>query len=143
MTDAEPLGQPGKRLILVVEDDDSIRELIATAATLEGFLVVTAVNGIDAAGRLEANLPDLIITDLMMSGQGGYEFLRGLQEAGHGRIPVFVVTGSNLDHSTLEVVGREANTVEIFQKPIDMIPFMTAVHARLKTAPPRLRMKSW
>jgi hypothetical protein len=41
------------------------------------------------------------------------------------------------------MIGREANTVRVFEKPLEMIPFMTAVHEKLKTTPPRLRMKSW
>ena len=105
-------------------------------AEMEGFRVISAVDGIDASIKLQSIVPDLIITDQMMPGQGGYEFLRGLQAAGSARIPVFVITGSKLDNSTFQLIRQEANVVEFFTKPLKVMPFMTAVHKCLKTAPP-------
>jgi len=140
--EAEPLAESRERLILVIDDDDHVRSFIEMTATMEGFRVVTAVNGHDALSKLEAARPDLIVTDLMMPGQGGYEFLRALQAAGKGAIPVFVVTGSQLDDSTVAMIRSEANVVEFIPKPISTTAFMTALHKHLKTAPPETRWDS-
>lgn len=130
-----PLAAPSEKLILVVDDDEGIRELVAVAAGAEGFKVAAAVNGLDAAAKISAREPDLIITDLMMPGQGGYEFLRGLQASGNGRIPVIIITGSTINASTVAMIRQEANVVEVFAKPIRMTPFLSLLHKHLKTAP--------
>lgn len=135
----EVFGAPADKLILVVDDDENVRMLIEMSATTEGFQVVTAVDGLDAGKKLESKTPDLIITDLMMPGQGGYEFLRTLQAAGNGRIPVFVVTGSMLDSSTINMIKQEANVVEFVSKPIRMSAFSASLHKHLKTKPPAIQ----
>ncbi|MDE2142640.1 MAG: response regulator, partial [Elusimicrobia bacterium] len=72
------LASPGDKLVLVVDDDDGVRSLIEMTAMTQGFKVVTAINGHDATAKLALKPADLIVTDLMMPGQGGYEFLREL-----------------------------------------------------------------
>jgi len=129
------LAAPGDKLILVVDDDETVRSFLETCASLQGFRVLTAVDGIDAGAKLEAQTPDLIITDLMMPGQGGYEFLRSLQGKTSGRIPIFIVTGSALDDSTIKMIKAEANVVEFVNKPVKMNKFIAALHAVLKTQP--------
>jgi CheY-like chemotaxis protein len=137
MSDETPsrLGSPADKLILVLDDDENVRSLVETTTKMEGFQVVTAVNGIDGMAKFEAKPADLIITDLMMPGQGGYEFLRALQAAGSTRIPVIVITGSMLDQSTIDMIRQEANVVEFVAKPIRMGPFLLSIHKHLRTAP--------
>jgi len=129
------LAAPGEKLLLIVDDDETVRSFLEMASSLQGFRVLTAVDGLDAAAKLEAKIPDLIITDLMMPGQGGYEFLRSLQGSATARIPVFVVTGSALDDSTIKMIRAEANVVEFIAKPVKMAKFVAALHKTLKTAP--------
>jgi CheY-like chemotaxis protein len=134
--DAGPApAAPGEKLILVVDDDETVRSFLEMSAGLQGFRVLTAVDGLDAGVKLESQTPDLIITDLMMPGQGGYEFLRSLQGSSNGRIPVFIVTGSALDDSTIKMIRAEANVVEFVAKPVKMAKFVAALHKTLKTAP--------
>ena len=133
------LSAPFDKLVLIVDDDDNVRELIESGATMGGFRTLTAVNGLDAVDKLSARTPDLIVTDLMMPGQGGFEFLRGLQSLDKGRIPVFVVSGRALDASTVAMIRQEANVVEFFAKPIKLAAFIDALHRHLKTAPPPKR----
>lgn len=129
------LAAPGDKLLLVVDDDETVRTFLEMSASMQGFRVLTAVDGLDAAAKLESQTPDLIITDLMMPGQGGYEFLRSLQGSMTGRIPVFVVTGSALDDSTIKMIRAEANVVEFVSKPVKMAKFVAALHKTLKTQP--------
>jgi len=132
---APELAAPGEKLLLVVDDDETVRSFLEMAASLQGFRVLTAVDGLDAAAKLESQTPDLIVTDLMMPGQGGYEFLRSLQGSLAGRIPIFVVTGSALDDSTIKMIRAEANVVEFVAKPVKMAKFTAALHKTLKTQP--------
>lgn len=132
---AARLAAPSEKLLLIVDDDETVLSFLETAASLQGFRVLTAVDGLDAGAKLSAQAPDLIITDLMMPGQGGYEFLRSLQGSATGRIPVFVVTGSALDESTIRMIRAEANVIEFVAKPVKMAKFVAALHKTLKTAP--------
>ena len=64
-----------KQSILVVEDNDEIRECTSELLTLEGFLVTTAYCGVDAISQTKINVPDLIICDIVMPGMDGFEVL--------------------------------------------------------------------
>lgn len=128
---------PKDRVILVVDDDPVVLNLIETYVQLEGFQCVTAVDGRDAINKLKSaqQSPDLVITDLMMPNEGGYELLRNLQAEGHSRLPVFVITASKLDQTTIQMIRTEANVVEFVPKPIPRANFVTALHRQLKTVP--------
>ncbi|HXS99467.1 MAG TPA: response regulator [Elusimicrobiota bacterium] len=136
-SDAESFASPADKLILVVDDDEGIRALVELIAKGEGFQVATAVDGVAGAEAIEARTPDLIVADLMMPRQGGYEFLRGLQASGNSSVPVMIVTGSALNDSTISMLRQEANVVEIFRKPIRAAQFSSAIHRHLGTAPKR------
>ena len=121
--------------VLVVDDEAQITRVLRTALSAQGYDVRAANEPEEALHIFEEWSPDLIVTDLMMPGQSGYEFLRSLQSAGNGRIPVFVVTGSKFDDSTVALIRQEANVVEFIAKPVTMSKFVAALHARLRTAP--------
>lgn len=135
---AEPsFASPADKLILAVDDDEGIRSLVEIIAKGEGFQIATAVDGVEAAAAIEARAPDLIVADLMMPRQGGYEFLRGLQASGNGSVPVIIITGSTLNESTIAMLRQEANVVEFLRKPIRAAAFSSALHKHLGTAPKR------
>jgi two-component system response regulator MprA len=70
---------PGDR-ILVVDDDDDIREVMQELLSAEGFQVEVAKDGIDALGKLEAaTSPPLILLDMMMPRMDGEAFLKTLR----------------------------------------------------------------
>ncbi len=129
-------AKPADKLVLVVDDDETVRSFVEMSVMTAGFRVVTATDGQDALNKLAATPPDLIVTDLMMPGIGGYEFLRTLQGGGTRRIPVFVVTGSMLEDSTIALIRQEGNVVEFIPKPIRVAVFVAALHKHLKTTPP-------
>jgi CheY-like chemotaxis protein len=133
--DVAPLAKPSEKSVLIIDDDDSVRSFLEMCAQSAGFQVFTAGNGLEATAVMAAHPADLIVTDLMMPGQGGYEFLRGLQAQGHRRLPVFVVTGSVLDASTVAMIKSEANVVEFVPKPVNMRKFIAALHEHLRTEP--------
>ena len=84
-----------KKLILVIEDEDIVREVIENKLRLSGYEVVTATNGEGALLALEKS-PDLIWLDLMLPRMDGFSFLqmiKGNKRFNH--IPVVVVT--NID----------------------------------------------
>ncbi len=91
--------------ILVVEDDEPTRDVMARMLRAEGCTVIEAEHGKQALQRMEEAAPSLILLDLMMPEMDGFEFIEALRERGdlkHG--PVIVVTAADLtedDHKRL------------------------------------------
>lgn len=108
---------PGK-LVLVVDDDDSVREMLEFIVKKEGFRVETAADGEEGVSKAEKLGPDLIILDLMLPRYGGFELLRRLQAGEHKNIPIVVVTGRYTDRSTADLIRQESNVVEFLEKPV-------------------------
>jgi CheY-like chemotaxis protein len=135
----EALGKPSDKTILVVDDDENVRGLIEMSVMSEGFNVVTAVDGNDAIRMMASKRPDLIVTDVMMPGLGGYEFLRSLQGDGGDRLPIFVISASNLDKTTIDMIRQEANVIEFIPKPVPLAAFAASLHKVLKTMPKEIQ----
>ena len=81
--------------LLVVEDDDTIRETISEALTMEGFDVTPCANGLEASRQL-GDRPDalpysLVVLDLMLPGLGGLDLCRRMRQSGD-RTPILVVS---------------------------------------------------
>jgi CheY-like chemotaxis protein len=99
--------------ILVVDDSDDTREMMAKLLELEAFTVVTAEDGsagLDIAG---AELPDLIITDINMPNLNGIEMIKQLRKrAGFGKVPIMAITayGNGVAKEALEAGADRAAT---------------------------------
>ncbi|MBI2069399.1 MAG: response regulator [Elusimicrobia bacterium] len=122
--------------ILVVDDEESICELLRVALAREGFEILTAKNGKEALSIVLSSSPDLILLDLMLPNMSGFEVLRELQRPDMNRVPVIVFTGRYTDNSTQDLIRQETNVVEFLQKPLNTAALATRVHTILKTAPP-------
>ena len=68
--------------ILVVDDRASNRDILTTLLGYRGHRVSEATNGTDALDKVHTDPPDLIITDLLMPGMDGFEFVRNLHRTG-------------------------------------------------------------
>lgn len=107
------MNTPPKR-ILVVDDNDAIREIVSDALSLYGYEVLTARNGeeaLEAAGQK----PSLILLDLMMPGLDGPSVSRRLAEQGCFA-PVVVVTADR----TGAARAKEMGAVAFLAKPFDL-----------------------
>lgn len=133
---AEDLADPREKLVLIVDDDESLLDLVEHVVQKEGFRTDRAMDGNEALKKANAMMPDLIILDFMLPGLAGYEVLRELQAAGNGNIPVIVMTGRNVDRKTVELVRHESNVKEFMQKPLRPAILAATLHNVLKTRPP-------
>jgi len=81
-------------LVLLVDDDDRVRELVRVTLELEGYTVREAASAEEAMQAIEERTPDLVLLDVMMPHVGGWETLRRIQERhGTGAIPVVMFSG--------------------------------------------------
>jgi CheY-like chemotaxis protein len=126
---------PSAKLVLIVDDDEAVRDIIEYTVKKEGFRTDRAADGPEALSKVETLRPDAIVLDFMIPGMGGYEVLRELQARGCGDIPIMIVTGRYMDASSVEAVRQEPNVKEFFQKPLRPGVLAAALHRVLGTAP--------
>ena len=113
------------RRVLVVEDEPHLREAVSAALTLEGFSVVQAADGDEAAGLIEApDLFDLLVTDVQMPGA-----LDGLGVAARARarqpdLPIVVATGR---HGAQPGVDRLQPRCALVTKPYGLQTILDAI----------------
>lgn len=103
------------KLLLLVDDDDDIREVAATALELvNGFRVVTASGGLQAVQQARDHRPDAIVLDVMMPGMDGLQTVERLRaEASTADIPVILLT------ARVDGEKPEATVAGILSKPFD------------------------
>ena len=85
-----------KRTILLIDDDHTIRALLAHSLERAGFNILEAANGEVGIEITRSRQPDLVLLDLNMPGMDGYQFLRLFHEGG-GNIPVIILTANDFN----------------------------------------------
>lgn len=118
--------------VLVVEDDPSVRGLLHTLLTGEGYEVATASDGLAGLVKASSQKPDLMLLDLMMPDLGGIRVLEELREDPNmSDIPVIVVTGKLEAVPPLRGLLGEDN---VFVKPFGVTELLERIAAVTQTA---------
>jgi DNA-binding response OmpR family regulator len=129
---AEPRAQPAQSTprILVVEDDAKMRRVLELL--LSGhWTVETAADAASALTATRERPPDLVLTDLLLPGMDGYDFLRRLRaEAGTRTLPVIVISGLTEEADRLKALEAGANDYLI--KPFSERELMLRVTTHLE-----------
>ena len=128
---APTLRESAKR-ILVVDDEDVVREFLSALLEREGFAVTTAKNGAEALECLEGEEPDLIFLDLIMPQMNGAEALRHIRQR-HPSLPVVILTAypeselvaDALPFSPVTLLVKPASTEQIRTCVKQLIPNRT------------------
>ena len=106
--------------ILVVEDDDAIRELVTEILREDGYQVREASNGVEALEQLERDRPDLIVLDLMMPVMDGWAFVEECRTKPEcGDVPIVVTSASHDLPHTAELL-RSFGVRTCLSKPFDV-----------------------
>lgn len=112
-TSDSPAASPKKR-ILVVDDDEAVRRGLRGVLVMEGFQVVTAINGFQASAAFREEPCDLALIDMNMPLQNGWGTIASLRSLAP-TLPIVIIT-ARLDQRTL---AREAS-VELMEKPLNL-----------------------
>ena len=128
--------------VLVVDDIISNVKLLEAKLAAEYFEVITAGNGEQALARVAAELPDIVLLDVMMPGMDGFEVCRRIKaNTKTTHIPVVMVTA--LDQPSDRVTGLDAGADDFLTKPVDDTALFARVRSlvRLKMMTDELRMR--
>jgi two-component system, OmpR family, response regulator len=102
--------------VLLVEDDDDNRELMAEVLTSSGCVVLSAASGQDGLKTLSESSVDVVVTDVGMPGMGGLEVARAAKAIAP-TVPVVVVTGWAEREDIASARGKHVDAVLV--KPVD------------------------
>jgi two-component system alkaline phosphatase synthesis response regulator PhoP len=115
--------------ILVVEDDPAVRMSLRLAGQKEGLEVAEAVNGPEALAQLAGQRPDLVLLDLMLPGQSGFEVCRSIHQYDPS-LPIIILTarGDEVD----KIVGLELGADDYVTKPFSPRELIARIRAVLR-----------
>lgn len=121
--------------ILIVDDSDDTRDMMAKLLELESFDVVTAEDGYSGLNAADAEMPDLIITDINMPNLNGIEMIKELRRrATFERVPIMAITayGNGVAKEALDAGANRATT-----KPVQFVSLLGEIRDLLVGLPPR------
>lgn len=118
--------------VLVVDDERNVRASVAIALRREGHDVETAMSGEEALGIARDVDPDVVLTDLRLSGMDGLELIRGLRRQSPG-IGVVVMTAFGSIESAVEAM--QAGAGDYLRKPFEAGELAAVVERALRTHP--------
>jgi DNA-binding response OmpR family regulator len=106
----------GPTKILITEDEQELRQMLKLTMESAGYQVVTANNGREALERLNSDLPDVVLMDVMMPEMNGFDAMRKIKEnPSTAHIPVVMLTALDDDASTAK--GWKMGTSLYLKKP--------------------------
>lgn len=114
--------------LLIVEDDDALREQLEIGLMANGFEVCFAATGTDAIPAFEKHQPDLILLDLMLPGKNGIEICTEIRRT--SGVPIIMLTARTDDADMIR--GLEAGADDYVTKPYKIEVLVSRIKARLR-----------
>ncbi len=121
---------PDSSTILLVDDEDAVRKLLAFPLERDGYRVVFARDGEEALARFAAEPVDLVVLDLMLPRLDGLEVCKRLR--GTSSVPIIMLTAR--DDELDKVLGLELGADDYITKPFSIREFRSRVRALLRRA---------
>ena len=117
-----------KQKILVVEDDESMREVFSSALEDMNCILLQAGNGVKAVEIALKEKPDLVLLDIMLPGMTGYQVCSKIRNSPEiSSTPVIMVTGQNIQEAATK--GLEVGAEDVLNKPFNI----SELRLRVKT----------
>ena len=117
--------------VLVVEDDENIREIVVYALNSAGFLATGFEKGEEFLASLDAELPSLVILDIMLPENDGLTILKRLREGSKTKkLPVIMLTAKNSEYD--KVKGLDMGADDYISKPFGVMELISRVNAVIR-----------
>ena len=133
----QPAASTGERRsgagasVLIVDDDELIRELVSEVLVEAGYGVVAAVNGADALQRMREAVPDLVVSDVNMPDMDGFELVARMREDSATRtVPLMFLTSRGGRDDVVHGLGLGAD--DYLAKPFDPNELLARVHTKVE-----------
>jgi len=120
--------------LLVVDDDRRIRDLLSRFLAGEGYRVSTAETAADARAKLSGLSFDLLILDVMMPGESGFDFAKSLRSSSN--VPILMLTARDAAESRIK--GLEMGADDYLSKPFEPRELSLRIASILKRAQPTM-----
>lgn len=117
--------------VLVVDDEDSIVDALASGLRREGFRVYVATDGVEAVELFDAATPDLVLLDVMLPKMSGIDVCREIRS--RSRVPIIMVSAKGAEIDT--VVGLEVGADDYVTKPYRLRELVARMRAVLRRSP--------
>ncbi len=105
--------------ILVIDDDESFNLMLKTTLGLAGYDVDTAKNGLEAKKLYSVQKYDVVITDIIMPEQDGFEVILELRRLNQAQNVIAISGGGRTSANDYLAVAKQFNIAAVFHKPID------------------------
>jgi CheY-like chemotaxis protein len=112
--------------VLLVDDDVMVRQMLRRTLERAGYGVREAANGAEGLELFEAELPQLVLTDIMMPVMNGLEMMVEMRRRQPG-VPLIAITGSAGQNDGVLLLARDLGAARTFRKPIDRQALLMAV----------------
>ncbi|MDA8078312.1 MAG: sigma-54 dependent transcriptional regulator [Nitrospiraceae bacterium] len=118
-----------KAVVMVVDDEEGIRDALSGILDDEGYEAVTASSGEEAVRMVKETSPDVVLLDVWMSGMDGVQALQELREVAP-ELPVIMISG----HANIEIAVKatKMGAYDILEKPLSMDKVLIAVERALE-----------
>ena len=118
------------KCILVIDDDKDVLQFLAGLLRKAGYTVLTALDPLQGLMQARREVPDLVLTDILMPAGGGFALLDRLtQNTRTMAVPIIVLTGST--EPNLEIRAKAAGAARLLRKPCDNAVLLAAVQESL------------
>lgn len=118
--------------ILLVEDDDLVRDMLSQVLTRASHDVITAANGEEAVTQLKQHEPDIMVTDIIMPKKSGITLISEVKEK-HPHMEIIAISGGGrLDPTGYLDLSESIGASVSFEKPVDKTALLMAIDLLLQ-----------
>lgn len=122
-----------RETILIVEDNDVLRQGLQDLLEAEGYAVLTAANGIDGLAQMQSLPPDLILADISMPEMDGYEFFEAVRTRSEWLSIPFIFLTARKGRGDI-FAGKKLGAEDYLVKPVTRNELVTTINSRLSRA---------
>jgi CheY-like chemotaxis protein len=124
------------KTILLIDDDQQVREVFGLALRRSGYYVIEAHSGVSGIEMARQHLPDLILSDILMPEGDGTTLLRDIRRDPELKFTQVVLMTGSPDLATACKGVEELVADDFLMKPVDLQMLLSCVQARVRSCPP-------
>lgn len=121
---------PAECRVLVVDDSENVVELVVALLSVQKYQVISASSAAEALKMLQYDVPDLIVTDLMMPDMDGFDLILRIRQGINIYVPIIMFTASNNEQDRIKALNNGAD--DFLTKPINRYELQARVRNLLR-----------